>query len=104
MPGVEQIEAAVGKADFQPVAAPARHQIERVRAWHYLVRVVAITAIESGSELARIHHCGAYLADDDAGSKISEASRIGQADTDRERPGDRRHGSIAGAGNVAGLA
>src|SRR5438477_290578 len=40
----------------------------------------------------------------DAGSKISEASRIGQGDTDRERRGDRRHDSIAGAGNIEDLA
>ena len=63
-----------------------------------------IPAIESGGELARINHRGADLADDDAGSDISEARRIGQADADRERRGDRRHDSVAGAGNIEDLA
>src|SRR5271166_7201577 len=64
------------KANSEPVTAPARHQIERMRAGHDLVRRMQIPAVESGGELARIDNRRADLPYDDAGSDISKPRRV----------------------------
>jgi len=51
MTGMQQIEAAVGKADFEPMATPSSDQIEGMRARHDLVGGMQIPAIEGGDQL-----------------------------------------------------
>src|SRR6266852_1043421 len=104
MAGMQQIEAAVGKTDFEPMAAPSSDQIEGMRARHDLVGGMQIPAIEGGYQLACINDSRSDFADDNAGGGIRETRRIGQADTDRERCAHRGHDSVASPGDIVDLA
>src|SRR5262249_2231350 len=67
MTGMQQVEAPVGKADFEPMAAPTGNQVERMGARHDLIRGVQIAAAKGGDQLACIDDRCTDLADNDAG-------------------------------------
>src|SRR5262249_42929960 len=77
MPWVQQIEAAVGEADPEAVAAPADDHIQRVGARDDLVRGVEIPAVGRGVKFARINTRGADLANDTAGGAVPKTPRSG---------------------------
>src|SRR5215469_4752404 len=104
MPGMEQVEAAVGEADSEPMAAPPRHQIERMRTWHDLVARMQIPAVEGSDQLARVNNGRPDFAYDDAAGDIGEACGIGHAGGGGQRRCHRRHDSVAGPRHVIDLA
>ena len=76
---MQQVEAAVGEADPQPLAAPALDLVERVRPRHHLVGAVEVVAVDPGGKLARVDDRGSDLADDDAGGDVGEPRAVDAA-------------------------
>ena len=104
MAGMQQVEAAIGEADAQPVAPPARDMVERQRQRQQLARGQRV-AVDPAPRPARwLHHGGADLADDDAGRDIGEPRRVRHRGAGGERRRQHRDHRVAGAGDVEDLA
>ena len=105
MAGMQQIEAAVGEADAQPLPVPfVEPLVEHRPVEHDLVLVRERRRRQhAGTQFGRRHGRGAALADHHGGSRIGDVHGVGELHTGRHHRGQHRHHGIAGTGHVAHL-
>ena len=103
VPGVKQVETAVGETDLEAVGFPVRDDLRRAVAVDDLwVAVVSVVPQRRG-QFARPHRRGAPFADRDASGRIADPGGGLDRGPGRQGQRKRRDDRVARAGNVEHL-
>ncbi len=95
---MDQVEAAIGKADLQAACAPFRDPAKGLVEHHDLaVGRQQIADMQRLGQLIAAHGRRAGLGHDQAGGDIGEARGVGQIGAAGERHGEDGDGRVAGA-------
>ena len=105
MARVDQVEAAVGEADAQPLPPPYLGPLAQLfRLYDLRLDAQQVAMPQRLRHLARVRHRRADLADDDAGGDVGELGRISQRGAGRQARRQRGGDRVARARHVEHLA